>query len=322
MKNIKFISLFLISLNVFSQNNLGVLDDRSRIIISTYLPPNTDNNSTESTNLLKNKLDKIVTSNGIGGSSNSSRFIITSNIVVLNKEITPSAPPQHLLELEISFFIGDAVTGTKYSSVSKNIVGIGPSEIKAYLNAVNQIKPTDKIFVEFIKLGKDRIIEYYNSQCDFILKSAETAVSQNNFDDAIYQLTQVPEICKECYEKCMNNVIPVVQKKIDRDCSIKLLNATNLWNSNLDFNTANQVGEILNTIDPKSNCFKDVEILSKKIELRVKELDNRDWKLQLKQQQDDIDIQKASIQSARDIGVAYGNNQPKTITTYNIKGWW
>ncbi len=62
--------------------------------------------------------------------------------------------------------------------------------------------------------------------------------------------------------------------------------------------------------------------LSAKIETRVKELDSREWKLALKIQQDDVDLEKASIKSARDIGVAYGSNQPKTITSYNISGWW
>jgi hypothetical protein len=55
---------------------------------------------------------------------------------------------------------------------------------------------------------------------------------------------------------------------------------------------------------------------------RIKEIDQRDWAFQLKQQQDDVDIRKAEIKSARDIGVAYGQNQPKTITTYKISSWW
>jgi hypothetical protein len=40
----------------------------------------------------------------------------------------------------------------------------------------------------------------------------------------------------------------------------------------------------------------------------------------MKQQQDDVDIQKATIKAARDIGVAYGNNQPDVV--YKVYGWW
>ena len=52
---------------------------------------------------------------------------------------------------------------------------------------------------------------------------------------------------------------------------------------------------------------------------RVKELDKREWDFMLKQQQDEVDLEKASIKAIRDIGVAYGENQQPT--TYNVV-WW
>jgi hypothetical protein len=56
------------------------------------------------------------------------------------------------------------------------------------------------------------------------------------------------------------------------------------------------------------------------IKKRVKDLDEREWKLKLKQQQDDVDIAKATIEAARAVGVAYGNNQQ--AHTYILKTWW
>jgi hypothetical protein len=42
----------------------------------------------------------------------------------------------------------------------------------------------------------------------------------------------------------------------------------------------------------------------------------------MKQQQDDVDIQKATIKAARDIGVAYGNGPKANVVQYNVYGWW
>jgi len=53
---------------------------------------------------------------------------------------------------------------------------------------------------------------------------------------------------------------------------------------------------------------------------RVKELDQREWNFMLKQQQDQVDLEKASIKAVRDIGVAYGTHQQPV--TYNIRTWW
>ena len=36
----------------------------------------------------------------------------------------------------------------------------------------------------------------------------------------------------------------------------------------------------------------------------------------------DVDIQKATIKAARDIGVAYGNGPKANVVQYNVYGWW
>ena len=54
-----------------------------------------------------------------------------------------------------------------------------------------------------------------------------------------------------------------------------------------------------------------------KISSRVKDLSDRSWNYQLKV----LDLKKRAINAARDIGVAYGRNQPQNIT-YNTRGWY
>lgn len=321
-KIVLFFNFLLIFLNIQSQNKLGSSDDAARIALAAYVPEQIDGLTPAAQSNLLNKLNQIASKNGMGASVLNNRFIITANVVVQTKDITPTAPPMHAYTLDITLYIGDGIDGTLFSNTTVSLKGVGETETKAYFNALKNLKVDDAKYQNFIDIGKKRIVEYYNSKCDFILKTAQTAASQNNFDDAIYQLTQVPDVCKECYEKCMNAVAPLVQKQLDRDCALKLNQVTTLWNANMDVYTANKASEILSTIDPQANCFKDVKSLSAKIEARVKELDNREWKMALKVQQDEIDIKKATIKAARDIGVAYGNNQPKTITTYNIRGWW
>jgi hypothetical protein len=57
-------------------------------------------------------------------------------------------------------------------------------------------------------------------------------------------------------------------------------------------------------------------MLVDKISKRVFELDKREWDFKLQQYKDGVDLQKAIISAARDIGVAYGNNQPDVIYNY------
>lgn len=313
--------MFLFSaLAGFSQNTKSSADDMGRIALAAFVPQQIDKMPEAARSLLKNKLSQIVTKSGMGGSAAKERFIITANVNVITKDVLPSAPPLTQFNLEVTFYIGDGIEGTKFTSTSVSVKGTGENETKAYIAALKNISPSNPEIQSFVEAGKTRIVEYYNSKCDFILKEAQSLASQNKYDESISKLISIPEVCKACYDKAMDAVAPIYQKQIDRACKQRLMEATTAWNAAQDLYSAENAGAILSQIEPGAACYKDAQVLSSKIAQRVKELDQREWKFQMKQQQDDVDIQKATIKAARDIGVAYGNNQPDVV--YKVYGWW
>ncbi len=324
MKNlILIISIFCFQFYVKAQNNVASADDAARIALNTFVSNKIGNLTDEAKNVLVTKLNEITTKNGIGGSALNPRFIITPNVIEITKDISATQPVIYQYELQVTFYIGDGIEGTKFSSLSISLKGNGKSETKAYITALKAINTSDARFAKFIDEGKTKIIAYYNSKCDFILKEAQALSSKNDFDGAIAKLVSVPEVCKDCYLKAMDAVGPIYQKQIDRQCKISLNDATNAWNAAQNSTGADQASAFLGNIDPNASCYKEAQALSAKIAKRIKEVDQREWNFTLKQQQDDVDIQKATIKAARDIGVAYGENQPKSITTtYNVIGWW
>ena len=320
MKKIFMIMFLFSALTGFSQNTKLSADDMGRIALAAYVPQQIDNMPDAARSLLKNKLSQIVTKSGMGGSAANERFIITANINVITKDVLPSAPPLTQFTLEVTFYIGDGIEGTKFTSTSVSLKGTGENETKAYIAALKNISPSNPEIQSFVEAGKTRIIEYYNSKCDFILKEAQSLASQNKYDESISKLISVPEVCKACYDKAMDAVAPIYKKQIDRECKQRLMEATTAWNAAQDLSSAENAGGILSQIEPGAACYKEALALSSKIAQRVKDLDQREWKYQMKQQQDNVDIQKATIKAARDIGVAYGNHQPSV--QYKVYGWW
>jgi hypothetical protein len=322
MKKITLIiGFFLLNFVLFAQNNQGKADDAGRIALASVVSDQIEGLTPSAQSNLQNKLNQIVTKNGMGGSSFNNRFIITANVVVLTKDITATAPPMQAYTLEVTLYIGDGIEGTLFSSTSVTLKGVGETETKAYMAALKNLKVTDPKYQIFIEQGKSKIIEYYNGKCDIILKEAEMLTNQNEFEAAITKLISIPEVCKECFDKAMDKVGPIYQKQIDRQCKIDLAEAKNVWNTNQDVSGAEKASFFLGKIDPNSSCYDEAQSFSNTIAKRIKELDQRDWEFKLKQQQDNVDIQKATINAAREIGVAYGNNQPKNVT-YNYRGWW
>ncbi len=321
MLNTKLIvALFVLvasSVNAFAQNSAGKLEDMGRIALNAYVPDQVESIPEAARAMLNNKLNQVTTHSGMGGSPLNPRFIITPNIVVMTKDLTATAPPMTALTLNVTLYIGDGIDGTKFTSTSVTVKGVGVNETKAYIEAIKGIKPADPAIQSFVEKGKTKIIEYYNTKCDFIIKEAKVLESQMKFEEAILKLTGVPEVCSTCYNKCMDAAMPMYQKQIDRECKIRMTEANTAWSANQTAEGAAAAAAILNTVDPNSACYKDAKVLTDKIDARMKEINNREWNYVLKEQS----LEGDRIKAARDIGVAYGNGQPKTVT-YSVRGWY
>jgi hypothetical protein len=321
MKKLLLIMISSISIYGFSQES-SKLKDEQRIAIATYVPKQIVNMPEEAKSVLLNKLNQIITNNGIGGQSNKERFVMTANIALLTKDIVPTAPPMHAYTLEVTLYIGDAVSGMKFSSISRKLKGTGETETRAYLSALKNLKTTDESFHAFIDDAKKKIVSYYSTQCDFIIKEAQGLESRQEYGQAIYLLNSVPTVCSTCFDKCQTLLGPIYKKYIDLECKKLLLEANNVWAANQNFEGAEKVAAILTRIDPSSVCFNNAIALNDKIAKRVLELDNRQWNFTLKIQQNEVDLEKARIKAIRDIGVAYGNNQPDIVYETVVYGWW
>ncbi len=318
MKKLLLLGFLFFGASTFAQNSQGKMDDAGRISLVSYIPDQIEGMPSAARNNLKNKLNQITMKNGIGGTSISSRFIITANISVLTKDITASAPPMHAYTLALNLYIGDGVDGTLFATTSLTLKGAGQTETKAYISALKRINANNPELKSFVEKGKKKIIEYYNTKCDFILKQAETLASANKYNAAIATLISVPEVCKDCYNKAMEAVGPMYQKKIDFDCKTNLQLAKNAWSGHQNSEGADAAAFYLAKIDPMSSCFGEVQRFTNTIRNTIRK--DREWNFKLKKQQDDVDIEKARIRAARDVGVAYGENQPDVV--YNISGWW
>lgn len=316
MKNI-FLSILSIMLLVGITSPLMAqsTDHINLMTLATYVDPSVKENTPDASLVLENKLTQITNTNGmINGYS---RFIITANTTILTKDVIATAPPSYAYTFNITFFIGDGIDGTVFSSYPLTVKGVGNNETKAYINAFKNIDVNSKKINDFITKGKQQIVNYYSNRCNLIIKKARMMENQNLFDEAIYSLTTIPE-ASSCYEKGLTVANEIYNIKIERECKLKLLEAKNYWNTNPTVEGANNVAVILSEIDPRSSCYKEVITFANTVGKRVLELDGREWNFKYEKE---IGIEKDRIKAIRDIGVSWGNGQPQNVQ-YNVSGWW
>ncbi|TSA37972.1 MAG: hypothetical protein D4R64_04390 [Porphyromonadaceae bacterium] len=301
---------FCFSVLADSQNTIGKLDDLGRIALNTWVPDQIEYMPAASKSNLGNKLSQIATRYGMGASELLPRFIITANVVIQSKDITSTAPPMHALTVDITIYIGDGIEGKVFASTTVSGKGVGENETKAYTAALRSLDPANKNIQKFMEEGKRKIIAYYNSRCDIIIKEAQMLESQNRFDEAIYVLMCIPDVCLDCYNKAMDAIGPVFQNKIDWECKAKVNAARNVWSAGLNYNAANKAAGFLASIDPEAACFNDAVALTGEIAKRVKEIDGREWDFILKKE---IGLERDRIKAWRDVGIAWGTHQPQNI---------
>ncbi len=312
MKKIIYTALLLITTVIIAQDKKA----SDGISLAAYVPQQVEGIPASAKKMLLNRLTQIITKNGISNNVYNSRFVLAPNIAVLSKDITATAPPKTALNLNVTLYIGDGISGTLFASQSIELKGVGTNENKAYISAIKRLSPKNPEVLEFVAKGKEKIIEYYNNNCDQIIKKASALEAQNEFEEALVTLTNVPE-ASTCFNKVKAKIGVLYKKSIDRDCKQRLAEASAIWAANQDINAANEAGSILAGVEPQGACYGQVKALYAKIAARVKDLSDRDWKYKLKV----LDLKKTAIRAARDVGVAYGKNQPKSVT-YNVRGWY
>ncbi len=318
MKNLIFLFWFLLPFMASSQNNLGQADDYARISLNVFIPDQVERIPAGSKSLLVNKLTQAATKKGMAGGGPQGRFLLTANMDVLAKDVIAGAPNKHAYQFEVSLFIVDFIDKNIVSSTSFEVKGVGNNENKAFTGAIRTIDLKNPTVDRFFDDGKQKIIEYYNSRCDFVIARAKALAAQRQFEDAMNNLASIPEVFKDCYMKAMNEIGPIYKVFADYNCQILINLATSCWAARPNSEGAQLAGAVLSQIDPGSICYAESRQLISKMEQKVLKDENRDWKFIEKVFDNQVMLESLRIRAWRDVGVAWGKGQQPT---YNDIVW-
>lgn len=292
-------------LTVAAQNTLGSTNDLGRIALSPLVHDAADVPA-QARKMLSNKLKQIVTFNGMGSMATEPRFVITANSQLMTKEVTATTPSFTVVEIATTLYIGDAVTGQLFSTCECDIAkGMGKSLDKAYVEAYKRISPSSPKIQEFVEKGKNKIVEYYNSQIDFLLAEANAKAESQDFEGAMMLLASVPAVCKDAHAKAMKRLGEVYQVKIDQEGQSLYNQASAAWKSTKNESGAAEACKLLSKINPQSaHAGKANELVSEiekhyaAIVAEQKAQKEREWQFKQQQYADKL----AAEQEARQMG--------------------
>lgn len=328
----------------------------SQIYISVILPDRNEIPS-EAGKQLERKMIQLLTSNGISSQDANNRFVITAKADITSKDIVASTPQRVSEKIDLTLIIGDMVENIIFETVTIPLIGIGTNENKAFISAINQVKPQNAELVEFLDHAKRKIVDYYAVRCSQIIKDAQKLASANNFDEAIYQLMQVPDIC-DCAKECQSLMIEYTIKRNNAIAAQLFNEAKARWAASPTSEGASDVADIIARIPAGTSSQKNIDALIKSINNKLREDEKREWAFKMKQYDDaqekekreyqlrvdkqiadnqmkreELDARKLHeaeeqatrrnmIDAAKSIGLGFVNNLPKSITYIkNVMSW-
>lgn len=264
---------------------------------------------------LVGKIRQVVTQNGMTGGAQYSDFYIAANLVVVSKEVTSGLRPLITVTTELELNIGNAVTGDNFGSTSITLSGAGQNETTAYQAAVSNIRPINAQLKSFLRTTKEKIIQYYETQTDNIIRKANQLAAKQQVEEALFLLTSIPTCCSS-YEKAEEATLKIFQGYLNQDCQSKIFKARHVWNASQDREGAHIAGAYLSAINPAAQCYDDAMELADEIRQRIGE--EWEWAKDLKEfAKETVRIDQAleleRIKAARAIGEAYANNQKETV---------
>lgn len=313
MKNvINWLMVYCWVAPLFAQNTMPSANDFDRISLNVFIPEQVENIPPAALSTLTNKLTQAVTKKGLAGAGASPRFLLTANMDVLAEDIVAGAPTRQTYQFEVSLFIVDFIDKITVSSTSFEVKGAGSNQTKAYTNAIRSIDFKHPKVDAFLEEGKIKIIEYYNSRCDFIIARAKAQASQRLYADAMTTLAGIPEVSKDCYLKAMDEIGPIYKEFADYNCKILVSAASSCWASRPNTEGAQLAGALLTQIDPGSVCYDDAQKLISRMEEKVLKDEKRDWKFIEKVFENQVMLESLRIRAWRDVGVAWGKGQQPT----------
>lgn len=282
--------------------------ETAKVPVAIYFPEQVESIPAEAQNLLVSKLTSAAARSGMAATPDFAQFYLTCSATVLDRDVIAGAPTKYRQEVELNFYVVDAFAKKVFHSTSLTSKGVGNSEAKAYIAGFRQLSSQHAALTKFMQETNDRIVEYYEGQCDNIIRIAQSLAKVYKYDEALFRLSLYPEACPS-YNRIVDVAVDIYQKYIDDRANRCLAKARAIWNAGQDAAAASEAGQYLAEILPEAACYAEAVALSNEIKERVKSDIDYVRQLEARDNAQAHEARMEAIKAWKEVGIAFGNNQ-------------
>lgn len=259
--------------------------------------------------MLVNRLQNALTKDGVVADSEYGQMYLNGKFTDVYKQEVPGPPAQVGVHSTLTLQLAD-LGGTIFATETFDLRGVGTSEQRAYINALQSISPRSRQFEDFISKARRKTIDYFDRNYQSILAKADRAASMRDYSQALYYSTLIPE-CSVGYSAAEAATSRYYKQYIDHTGEMLLKQARAAFAISPNAEGAAEAYALLNQIDPASSASGAATSFAEEVKRQTKK--EYDFEVHEKYK-DELDIKRRRIEAAKQIGVAYGRGQAARTT--------
>lgn len=261
---------------------------------------------------LEGKLTQAISKAGLTSAPYDSRFFVAGRFDDAFNDISGGPSQKVYVKTTLTLYIGDADEQKIFASEAFELNGVGGSDQQAYTRALGKLNATNPKLVEFLRNGKQKIIDYFDANYQSYINNAKKAMAARNFDEALYYATAIPSCCKG-YDQANALAMQIYKQSMNRSAQQLLAKARAAWAADPTADGAAEAHSFLSQIDPESSCYAEAQALSK----QISQTTQKQWELEnVTKYNNEVELQKQRINAAKEVAVAWANSRPKQVNRY------
>ena len=303
MKKINLIYILIAFLTI-STSTLAQ-DKDTGVYLSVSLDKDSDYLPGQSQNYLLNKMKQIVSANGISADGGLSQFTLECNLIASDKNIVSGAPAKVAETVEFTFYIKDIVGQKSFGNISIASKGVGDNENKAMISAIKNISPSNKNLQKFLEDGAKKIVDYYNTNADQIIRSAKMLANTKQYDQALFMLCVIPQAFGEKYELALETAEQIYKDYVNNKANENFAKAQSIWASGRDARAAELAAEYLGEITPDASCYAESLKLMRDMGVVLDKDKEYKQKMEAQEKAREHESTMSSIEAMKQIALSY-----------------
>lgn len=261
---------------------------------------------------LQAKLSQAIGKSGLVSAPYDSRFFVAGRFDDAYNDITGGPSQKVYVKTTLTVYIGDAEEQKVFAAETFELSGVGGSDTQAYTRALNKLNATNPQLINFLKTGRDKIIDYFDANFQSYINKARQAMAARDYDEALYYVTAIPSCCKG-YDEASCMALEIYSQSMNHTAQQLLAKARAAWAADPTAAGAAEAHSFLSQIDPEASCHAEALALSKQISQTTKQ----QWEFEnVTKYKNQVELEKQRINAAKEVAVAWAKSRPKTVNRY------